>query len=439
MTTRCRVAALVVPLALLAAVAVAQDRPLVLRGGTVHPVSAPAITSGVVVAHHGKIVAVGRDGEVAIPPDAEVRNLAGKVVLPGLVDTHSHLGRVAGGDQSAPLQPEVRALDAIDVRDQGFRKAWAGGITTVNVMPGSGLLMSGQTAYLKLRGGDAARVEDWLFCRDPLREVCGGMKMANGTNPMKEKPPHPGTRGRSAALVRALYTKAREHAAKRERADGDAEKTPDRDLGLEALAEVLDGRRIVHHHTHRHDDILTVLRYAEELGFRPVLHHVSDGWKVAAEIARAGTPASIIVIDAPGGKQEATDLRLDTGAVLEKAGVLVAYHTDDAITDSRFFLRSAALGVRGGMSRDGALAALTLNGAKMLGLADRVGSLAPGKDADFVVLSGDPFSIYTHVEETWVEGRKVFDRAEPAQREWATGGWDVYRGGAAAGCEEDLR
>ena len=175
---------------------------------------------------------------------------------------------------------------------------------------------------------------------------------------------------------------------------------------MEGLLEVMDGRRIVHFHTHRHDDILTALRLGEEFGFTPVLHHVSEGWKVADEIAAAGAPASIIVLDSPGGKLEADDLYITTGAVLEKAGVDVAYHTDDYITDSRLFLRSAAFGVRGGMSREKALESLTLAGARMLGLADRLGSLEPGKDADFLVLSGDPLSTYTHVEQTCIDGRR---------------------------------
>jgi imidazolonepropionase-like amidohydrolase len=198
---------------------------------------------------------------------------------------------------------------------------------------------------------------------------------------------------------------------------------PPRDIGLEAMVEVFDKRRIVHHHTHRHDDIMTVLRLAAESDFRVVLHHVSDGWKLADQLAAADVPCSVIMIDAPGGKIEAKDLSLETGAILERAGVLVAFHTDDYITDSRLFFRSAALAVRGGMSREGALKALTINGAKMLDLDDRTGSLVVGKDADFIVLDGDPLSVYTKVLETWVEGEKVFDREDPQDRLYAVGGY----------------
>jgi imidazolonepropionase-like amidohydrolase len=130
----------------------------------------------------------------------------------------------------------------------------------------------------------------------------------------------------------------------------------------------------------------------------------------------------LILVDAPGGKEEALEIRLETGALLESAGVPVAFHTDDPITDSRLFLRMAALAVRGGMSRPAALEALTLSPARMIGLDHRIGSLEPGKDADFVVLSGDPFSVWTRVEQTWVEGERVFDRADPADARHALGG-----------------
>jgi len=257
--------------------------------------------------------------------------------MPGLVDTHSHIGSPEGGDNSAPVHPDVRVLDSINVRDARFQKAQAGGITTVNVMPGSGHLMSGQTAYLKLRSGHTI---DDLTIRTADGRIAGGMKMANGTNSRRD-PPFPGTRAKSAALVREQFVKAQAYRDKLARAGDDPEKRPDRDLEMEALVEVLDGRRMVHHHTHRHDDILTVLRLQEEFGFRVVLQHVSEGWKVAEEIAAAGVPASIIVIDSPGGKLEARDVAFKTGGILERAGVLVGFHTDDWITDSRFFLRSA--------------------------------------------------------------------------------------------------
>jgi imidazolonepropionase-like amidohydrolase len=355
---------------------------------------------------------------VTIPEGATRVDATGKWLMPGLVDTHSHLGGGAAADRSGPIQPGVSVFDAIDVRSAGFQRAQAGGITTANIMPGSGHLMSGQTVYLKFR--DKNTIEEWVI-RDGTGKALGGMKMANGTN-SRRKAPFPGTRGKSAALVREQFIKAQAYRDKIARADGDTEKMPDRDLGMEALVEVLEGTRIVHHHTHRHDDILTVLRLSKEFGFRVVLHHVSEAWKVPEEIAAANAPCSLILIDSPGGKLEARDVGFKAGGILEKAGVSVSFHTDDPITDSRLFFRSAALAVRAGMSREGALRALTLNAAKMLDLGDRIGSLEAGKDADFILLDGDPFSVYTKVLETWIDGERVFDRSDPKDRLWAVGG-----------------
>lgn len=416
---------MLIPLSLALAAALpaaAQERPLVFRGAHIIPITGAPIDNGVLVVQNGRITAVGAAGAVTVPAGAEVRDVSGKVIMPGLVDTHSHIGGGDGGDASGPTHGDVRILDAINVRDDGIRKARAGGLTTVNIMPGSGLLMSGQTAYVKLR--DARTINDMLFCRDVLTEVCGGLKMANGTNPLGSGP-QPQTRARSAAIIRDRFIKAQEYRSKVRAAGSDATKRPPRDLQLETLVEVLDGRRVVHHHTHRHDDILTALRLAQEFGYKVVLQHVSEAWKVADEIAAAGVPSSIIVIDAPGGKLEAMDVSTENGAALERAGAAVGFHTDDGITDSRFFLRSAALAVRYGMTRDAALRGMTLAGAQMLGVESRVGSLEPGKDADFIILSGDPLSTYTRVEETWVEGRRLFDLSNPVDRAYAVGGYNV--------------
>jgi imidazolonepropionase-like amidohydrolase len=278
--------------------------------------------------------------------------------------------------------------------------------------------MSGQTLYVKLREG---KILDDLFVLDEDGKPLGGMKMANGTN-SRRQPPFPGTRAKSAALVREQFIAAQEYQKKKAAAGDDASKMPPFDLAKEALIELMERKKVVHHHTHRHDDILTVIRIAEEFNLDVVLHHISEGWKVAEEIAASGMPCSVIVLDSPGGKLEAMDLLSINGAVLEKAGALVGFHTDDPITDSRLFLRSAAMAVRYGMSREKAIEALTIAGAKMLRMEDRVGSLEKGKDADFVILSGDPMSVYTQVLETWVDGEKVFDRSDEKDRLYAVGG-----------------
>ena len=403
----------------LAASVGAQEKTQVFKGAQIIPINGEPIANGVLVVAGGKIVAVGAADRVAIPAGAEIHDATGKVLMPGLIDSHSHIGAGNGGDGSGPIQPDARVLDSIDARDASIQKARAGGITTVNVMPGSGHLISGQTLYLKLR---AAHTIDDLLIKLPDGSNAGGLKMANGTNSMKGANGFPGTRAKSAALVREEYIKAQEYRDKIKRANGDAEKLPARDLALEEIVEVLDGKRIVQNHTHRHDDILTVLRLSKEFGFKVVLHHVSEGWKVADEIAAAHAPCSVIMIDSPGGKLETRDADWRTPAILEKAGVLVGFHTDDPICDSRRFLRSAALAVRAGMTRKGALEAVTIANAKILGLENRVGTLEAGKDADFVLLSADPFSVYAHVEQTWVEGRKVFDLSNPQDHLYAVGG-----------------
>jgi imidazolonepropionase-like amidohydrolase len=421
--------------ALAAPAVLGQEQTTAFTNAQIITAAGPPIERGTLVVRGRTILAVGPAASTPIPDGADRHDVAGKVLMPGLVDTHSHVGGFSGADATAPIQPEVRVLDAFDARHPSLRRAVAGGITTVNVMPGSGHLSSGQTLYLKLRGGTT--VDDLLITL-PDGRIAGGLKMANGTNSLRATAgAFPGTRARSAALVREQFVKAQEYRETLRAAGDDASKRPARDLGLEILVEVLEGRRLVHFHTHRHDDILTALRIGREFGFTPVLQHVSEGWKVAAEIAAAGAPCSLTVLDSPGGKLEAMDVSFHNAAVLDTAGVLTGFNTDDWITDSRYFFRAAALSVRAGLPRDKAVLGLTLAGARMLQLENRVGSLAPGKDADFLVLSGDPLSVYTRVEQTWVEGRKVFDLADPADRLAALGGYGAGRGESAHTHEED--
>jgi imidazolonepropionase-like amidohydrolase len=281
--------------------------------------------------------------------------------------------------------------------------------------------VGGQTAYVKLRG---ATVEAML-----IEGATGGLKMANGENPKRvygkrEKAPH--TRMAVTALQRELLVDAQAYREERERGSDDDSPLA-RNLALEPIVEVLEGQRTVHYHTHRADDIMSALRLREEFGFDLVLQHATEAFVVANQIAAAQVPVSIIVIDSPGGKHEAMRLRFTNGEELERAGVRVAIHTDDPITSSRLFLRSAAFAVRGGMSPDAALRAVTLEAARMLHLDERLGSLEVGKDADLVVLSGEPFSVYTKVLETWIEGERVFDRSDPNDRIYATGGFATER------------
>lgn len=404
----------------------APAKPIVYHNATLHTAAADGpIAGGFFVVAGGKIARVGTAAEFeTLPADAgDRRDLGGAVVIPGLVDTHSHVGLAPRpgvpahadiGEGSGPVQPGLRALDAIMPDDPGVRMALSGGVTTANVMPGSGNVIGGQTLYLKYRG----RTIDEMRITGLLPDgtvIVGGLKMANGENPKgygRTKQQAPFTRMKIAALQREQFVKAREYKAKL-----DAGAKVDRDTSLEPLVEVLERKRTVHFHCHRADDLMTAVRIAEEFGFEIVLQHATEGYRVAAILAKKKIPVSLTLIDSPGGKAETIGLLEENAAILEKAGVPVAINTDDSITESRFYLRTGAIAVRGGMPEAAALKALTITPAKLMHLDHRVGSIEKGKDADFVVLSGPPFSAYTQVLETHIEGKKVFDRAN--KRDWA--------------------
>jgi imidazolonepropionase-like amidohydrolase len=412
---------------LLLCAGVAAAQPVAFVNAKLYTITSGVISPGILVIENGRIVAAGPVGSVTVPSGANRIDATGRVIMPGVVDTHSHIGisQVGTGDvneMSDPTQSGLRAIDAILPTAETIRRAVAGGVTTANIMPGSGDIMGGQTAYVKLRGNT---MQEMLLCRSG---ICGGMKMANGENPKNygRRGQEPFTRMAIAALQRKIFVRAQAYRQKWEDfRSGKETNQPDRDIDLEPVVEILEGKRIVHFHTHRADDIMTILRLADEFKFRVVLHHVTEGYKVANEIAKRNVPVSMIVIDSPGGKHEAADYNPRNGAIMEKAGIKLAIHSDDYIVDSRFLIREAALAVRHGMTAEGALRALTINPAQMLDLGDRIGSLEPGKDADFLVLSGDPLSARTKVLETWIDGRKVFDRSRPLDLRYQTGGYAV--------------
>jgi imidazolonepropionase-like amidohydrolase len=405
-----------------------KDKPIVYRGARIHTAAGKPIENGVLVVHQGKITAVG-DAETAIPEGANVVDLTGKTIIPGLVDTHSHVGiwprphvpaHNDGNEGSGPVQSGLRAEDAVLPDDPGIRMAVAGGITTANVMPGSGNVIGGQTIYVKFRG---RTIEEM---RVKNSKVLGGLKMANGENPKsfnfgRAKMP-PATRMKLAALQREQFIKARDYQKKwarfrKAKEDGKDVEPPDADPAMDALVEVLEKKRTVHFHCHRADDLMTALRLAKEFDFDIVLQHATEGYRIAEELAARKASVSLTLIDSPGGKLEVAGILEENAALLDKAGVQVAINTDDSITESRFFLRTGAIAVRGGMTEDAALRALTIHGAKMLRLDHQLGSLAAGKDADFVVLSGAPFSIYTQVLQTYIDGICHFDRTR--QKDWS--------------------
>jgi imidazolonepropionase-like amidohydrolase len=413
----------------------AEPTTMAFTGARLYPGDGPPIANGVLVVRDGKIVAVGGP-DTEIPAGSLLLDATGKVIIPGLVDTHSHIGifgrpgvsaNADGNEGSGPVQSSLRAIDAINPQDASIRTALAGGITTANVMPGSGNVIGGQTLYIKLRGD---RIEDMAIVPD---DVLGGLKMANGENPKsfnfaRNKMP-PATRMKLAAMQREQFLKAREYQKKREAWAKDKTGTePERDLALEPLVEVLQRKRTVHFHCHRADDILSAVRLAREFHFEIVLQHATDGHRVAKELAEAKASVSLTLPDSPGGKLEVAGLLEENAAILMKAGVRVAINTDDPVTESRFYLRTGSIALRGGLSEVEALRCLTLNPAQMMHLEKRIGSLTVGKDADFVLLSGAPFSVYTQVLETWIDGVKRFDRANNRDWSYQAGGFALSSG-----------
>ena len=423
------------PLTLVGTPLEAQEMTLFL-GAKIYPVSGPVIEDGAMLVSGGKIVSVGTRRETTVPEGSKVVDTTGKVIIPGLVDSHSHIGLLSrpsvganadGNEASGAVQPGLRAMDAITPGDPGFRMALAGGVTVANIMPGSGNAIGGQTLYVKLRGEtvEAMRIVPGV--------VLGGLKMANGENPKNfnfgRSKSAPSTRMKVYAMQREQFLKARHYQTQwkvyREKvAKGSTlEVAPETDLSMEPLVEVLEKRRTVHFHCHRADDILSAVRLSEEFGFDLVLQHATEGYRIADELAKRKASVSLTLVDSPGGKLEVAALLEENAALLAQAGVRVAINTDDSVTESRFLLRTGAIALRGGMTESQALEALTLNPAKMLHLDNRVGSLQSGKDADFVILSGAPFSVYSRVLETWIDGIKRHDTRLVEDLAHLTGGF----------------
>ncbi len=390
-----------------------QDDVLAIVGGTVLTMAGETIENGTVVVRDGRVAAVGR--RVRPPRGAHVIDAAGRYVVPGIIDAHSHIAAEGGiNEGSLAVTSMVRVADVVDPTDIGIYRALAGGVTTINVLHGSANPIGGQNQVLKLRWGQDA--DGMRFEGAPP-----GIKFALGENPKRSRSfgqgprRYPATRMGVLDVIRQAFTEAAEYqgawARHREaEAAGERSRPPARDLELEALVEILEGRRLVHAHSYRADEILQLLRLAEELGFRiATLQHVLEGYRVADEIAAHGAGASTFS-DWWAYKVEAYEAIPYNAALMTDRGVVVSINSDDA-EEMRHLNHEAAKAVKwGGLSDEQALALVTINPAKQLRIDDRVGSIEVGKDADLVIYDGHPLSSYAVVQTTLVDGKVYFDR-----------------------------
>lgn len=381
---------------------------IALTGGRILTANGPEIAEGVVLIDGGKIVAVGRD--VLAPEDARVIDAQGKVITPGLIDAHTHLGideqgvGIAGDDGNEsvePVTPHLRAIDAINPEDIAFDDARQAGVTASEVKPGSGNVIGGQCVVIK----HAGLIVDQMALRTP-----SAIKAAMGENPKNTYRPQkksPSTRMATAALFREAFSRGQSYLERR-RAELEAGHPFDRDLRLEAIGLVLEKKIPMRIHAHRADDILTALRLRDEFGFEMSIEHCTEGHKIPEELARRGIPAVVGPSMSGRYKVELRDKTFTTPAVLAAAGVKVAITTDHPVVPIHQLITAVILAVKNGLPADLGLRAITLHAAEILGVADRIGSLEAGKDADLVLWSGDPFDLRSRVELTMIDGRVVY-------------------------------
>jgi imidazolonepropionase-like amidohydrolase len=387
---------------------------IAITGGRVVPVEGDPIDGGTVLVVDGRIAAVGGP-DLKPPSGADVIDAAGRWVLPGLVDAHTHLGAREEGEGWAghdtneltgPIQAHVRVLDAVNPADEGFRDAIAGGVLTAGITPGSGNPIGGQTVALHCWG----RTVDDMVLRSPA-----GMKSALGENPKRvlgERRVNPSSRLGTAAAIRTALVDALNYLEKEKDQDHESSERvrqpQSRDLKHEALARVLRREIPWRQHCHRADDIATALRLAQEFGYDLVIDHGTEGYLIADKIAAAGVPVVTGPLITARSKVELRNRTMANPGLLAAAGVTVAIATDHPVVPVHLLIVQAALAVREGLDRDTALRAVTINPARIMRVSDRIGSLAVGKDADMVLWSGDPFDVMSRVEAAYIAGCEVY-------------------------------
>lgn len=387
---------------------------LVLKNGNVMTMAGPAFVGDVAI-ENGKIVAVGQNLSYS---DAEVRDVTGMTVMPGIVDPHCHIGMwedamgfegADGNECTNPITPELRAIDAINPYDRCFEEAVAGGVTTCVTGPGSANVIGGQFVAIKTYGDS---VEDMVL-RFPV-----AVKAAFGENPKRVyngKNQTPSTRMATAALMRKALIEAQEYNEKLEKGKADPEKMPERNLGKEILARVIRRELPMKIHAHRADDILTAIRICREFKLRYTLDHCTEGYLITDKLKEALSEDCEGIIVGPlltdRSKIELKNLSFKAPKVLEQAGIEYAMMTDHPVTPEQYLPICTAVAVREGASEEGALKAITINAAKITGIADRVGSIEVGKDADIAVFSGHPFDFRSRCVLTLVNGKVAHEEA----------------------------
>jgi imidazolonepropionase-like amidohydrolase len=385
-----------------------------ITGGYVVPVHGDPLDNGTVLVVDGTIAAVGAD--VDVPDGVPVIDAKGQWVLPGFLDPHAHVGvheegeGAVGNDTNEMTDPNgarLRALDAINPADRGFRDALSGGVTSVVVKPGSGNPIGGQTVAIKTWG----RIVDEMVIKSPC-----SVKSALGENPKRvygERKQLPSTRLGVAAVIRDALTKAQDYRARRDAAAAKGDPF-DRDPTSEVLVRVLDGELPWSQHTHRADDIATALRLAEEFGYRLIVNHATEGFLIADVLAERGIPCVVGPMFSTRSKVELRERTLANPGRLARAGVLVAITTDHPVVAIDFLVHQATFAVKEGMDRDEALRAITVNPAKIMGLDDRVGALRPGLDGDVVIWDGDPLDVMSRAQHVYVNGVEAYRWADGA-------------------------
>ena len=387
----------------------------VIKNATLYTMNKINGENGYIAFENGIIKEVGRTFDKARFKDATIIDAEGKIVTPGLVDPHCHIGVMEegiqfegndGNEMSNPVTPELRGLDSVYPNDTAFAYTKASGVTTVVTGPGSANAIGGTFTALKTVGNT---VDEMM-----LKEECS-MKMALGENPKRVysgKQKTPFTRMATAALIREWLMKARDYHESMKRYDAGEEdsKKPTFDMKLHSLSRVFEGLK-VKIHAHRSDDIMTAIRIAKEFGLDMSVEHATEAYLITDAIKASGVPLILGPTLGHASKYELINKSFESGAVLEKAGITFAIMTDHPVITTESTLIQAALFIKHGLSTHKAMEAITINAARINGIDDRVGSLEQGKDADIVIWDNALFDIMTRPDKVFIEGTVVHEKA----------------------------